>query len=603
MRTYDLDVAGNQKEKTFPLETTNGVVWIKTKSVSKNADNTIVGYLQVIENPEKTNPKKVAPLRINNLLYQLNNISKILLSFLQAKDPDKIVNEILGDILKQFKAGRTYIFEYDWDEGTQTNTYEVVDENVKPEIDMLYKLPFEMTTWWTQQISQGKQIILSTLDDLPPAAKPEKDFLAMQDINSLFVAPLMSKEGVWGYAGVDIVDGFHDWTEEDCQWLSALVNIVSLCIQLQRSENRAHRDKSYLESLYRNMPLGYMRLQVLCKTKQDYDFIYLDVNDAAEKLFQQPLGNCLGKKASATINCFGDDAYQLQKQFESDTHLDLEYYIKWSDKYARLIAYSIHKDEVICLFADITESYHNQQRLIDAKEKAEISDRLKTAFLANMSHEIRTPLNAIVGFSDLLTHSEEIEKEDRSTYARIVQENNDLLLQVISDILDISKIEAGTIDLVYENIDAAQLCSELLQFYHTKTYNRKVKILICETVPSCIIKTDKVRLTQVLSNFVDNALKFTFEGNVSIGCQKVDDNTIKFYVKDTGTGIPKEKQEQIFNRFTKLDSFSVGTGLGLTISKSLVELMGGEIGVDSEVGQGSCFWFTYPLEKVLSPSW
>ena len=599
-----LSISGSESspEKIYPIVTKNGTIWIKTKTIErKNDEEGLVystGYLQAIENPEIVQSEKASSLRTNNLLFQLNNISKILLTFLQSDDPDKVIHDILKDMLKQFKAGRTYIFEYDWPNCTQTNTYEAVDDNVKPEIDILSNLPFEMNTWWTEQMSQGNHIILSTLDDLPPEAQSEKEFLAFQEINSLYVAPLMSKDGVWGYAGVDIVDGFHTWTEEDCQWLSALINIISFCIQLQRSENRAQRDKNYLQSLYKNMPLGYMRLQVLHATDNGTgDFLYLDVNDAADKLFNQSLTDCIAQKASESINCFGKDMEELYRLFEGNSHLDIEYYIGKSDRYARLIAYSIHKDEVICLFSDITDAYHSRQILIEAKEKAEVNDRLKSAFLANMSHEIRTPLNAIVGFSDLLTQCEDL--EERETYSKIVHENNELLLQLISDILDISKIEAGTLDIVYNHLDVNQLCLELMRFYHIKTEESEVKVSMKEYMPSCILMSDKNRIKQILSNFINNALKFTSSGHISVGYHLVDDKTIKFYVKDTGTGIPEDKREKIFNRFTKLDSFTSGTGLGLAISKSLVEQMGGEIGVESEVGKGSCFWFTHPYRADI----
>lgn len=475
-------------DEVFPLLTPNGLLWQHVKELEHKIEDgvtTSTGMIQFVDDPEVHSPEQASSLRTHNLLFQLNKVSQILLSFLQTDDPDKVIHDILRDILKQFKAGRTYIFEYNFDKQSQTNTYEVVNDNVKPEIEMLVDLPFDMNTWWTKQITERKEtVILSTLDDLPPEAAPEKEFLAMQDINSLFVTPLLSKDGAWGYAGVDIVDGFHTWTKEDTDWLEAMFNIISLCIQLQRSEKEALSDKVRLEK-------------------------------------------------------------------------------------ARL-------------------------KLIEAKEKAEGSDRLKSAFLANMSHEIRTPLNAIIGFSDLLTETDDI--EERKAYSEIVHKNNDLLLQLITDILDISKIEAGTLDIVYSKVDVNQMCREIIESYRLKTIDNPVKVTFEECMPHCIIRSDKNRLTQILNNFINNALKFTHEGGITLGYQLVGEDCIKFYVCDTGSGIAKEDQDAIFSRFVKLNSFVPGTGLGLSICKSLTEQMGGEIGVDSELGKGACFWFTHPYQ-------
>lgn len=239
--------------------------------------------------------------------------------------------------------------------------------------------------------------------------------------------------------------------------------------------------------------------------------------------------------------------------------------------------------EMLCINFDITELKETERMLIGAKEKAEEADRLKSAFLANMSHEIRTPLNAIVGFSSLLEEAEDA--EEKHLYATIIEENNKLLLQLISDILDLSKIEAGTFDIIPEQVDAQQLCNELLQSMQVRA-TEQVEILLAPELPELTFTSDKNRLYQVLLNFVTNALKFTSEGSIVID-YRINGNEVRFSVQDTGMGIEPEKQEAIFTRFVKLNNFIAGTGLGLPICQSIVTQLGGKIGVESQLTSGN----------------
>ena len=248
--------------------------------------------------------------------------------------------------------------------------------------------------------------------------------------------------------------------------------------------------------------------------------------------------------------------------------------------------------ELIGINYDITELKETESKLIDAKEKAETADRLKSAFLANMSHEIRTPLNAIVGFSSLLVQEEN--PEEREQYMAIVEENNELLLQLISDILDLSKMEAGTFDFVERELDVNLLCEDMVRVMKLKA-KPGVEVVFDRHLPECVIASDRNRLNQVIANFINNAIKFTATGSIRLGYDRIDAGHLRFYVADTGIGIIQEKQTEIFDRFVKLNSFVHGTGLGLSISKSIVEQLGGTIGVESEPGKGACFWFTLPI--------
>lgn len=244
----------------------------------------------------------------------------------------------------------------------------------------------------------------------------------------------------------------------------------------------------------------------------------------------------------------------------------------------------------------ITARKRMEQEMEEARNYAEESNRLKSAFLANMSHEIRTPLNAIVGFSGILAETEQ--EEEKKEYLSIIENNNALLLQLIGDILDLSKIEAGTLEFVYSDVDVNTLLHDIERAVRLKVDTEKVKVNFIEGMPECFIHTEKNRLTQVIHNFLNNAVKFTQEGNIDFGYRLMKEGLLYFYVTDTGCGIPEDKQEQVFGRFVKLNTFVQGTGLGLSICETIVQKLGGKIGVDSVEGKGSTFWFTIPYLPV-----
>lgn len=250
----------------------------------------------------------------------------------------------------------------------------------------------------------------------------------------------------------------------------------------------------------------------------------------------------------------------------------------------------------------VTQRKEMEEALVQAKVKAEEANTLKSSFLANISHEIRTPLNAIVGFSSLLVSAERGISEEKQEYINIIENNNTLLLQLISDVLDLSKIEAGTMEFDYAPVDVHGLFIELEDTFRLR--NKKSGICICyhRRTTECVVKADRNCLVQVMMNLMNNAVKFTGEGSIEFGFDVREDGFLHFYVTDTGCGIPEERLEEIFGNFVKLNSFVQGTGLGLTICRAIVERMGGKIGAVSRLGHGSTFWFTLPYtaneEKV-----
>ena len=245
-----------------------------------------------------------------------------------------------------------------------------------------------------------------------------------------------------------------------------------------------------------------------------------------------------------------------------------------------------NKPEMICINYDITELKDSQLK----RDRAEELDRLKSAFLANMSHEIRTPLNAIVGFSQLLAETDD--PEERHEFVEIIDSNNRMLLQLISDILDLAKIESGTMDFKFADMSIKEVINEIVTSFRIKMPDN-VALIAPKDSPECQIYSDRMRLTQVISNFLNNAIKYTSEGCIILAYEIIGDE-IKFSVTDTGDGMSQEIQAHIFDRFYKGNTFKQGTGLGLSICETIVNRLGGRIGVNSELGKGSTFWFTHP---------
>lgn len=258
------------------------------------------------------------------------------------------------------------------------------------------------------------------------------------------------------------------------------------------------------------------------------------------------------------------------------------------------------EENMVLTVHDITQLKETEKQLTLAKEKAENADLSKSAFLANMSHEIRTPLNAITGFAEVLASANT--EEEKAQYQEIIKMNADLLLQLVNDILDMSKIEAGTLEFVYTKVDINLLLSDLRQLFQMRVNDagKNIRIIAEPSLPSCSIETDRNRVAQVLSNFTTNAIKFTQEGTISIGYE-ARDTELYFYVTDSGAGIPADKLPEVFGRFVKLNKDKKGTGLGLSISKTIVNKLEGQIGADSVEVKGSTFWFTIPYRTCGRP--
>lgn len=613
--------------------------------------------------------------------------------------------------------------------------YEVAACNVITLKEKLQNICSEDAPWFYQQIHANRPVILNSPDELPPLAVRDREVLAENGTNSMMLAPLMREEGVWGYMGIDIVDGYRKWNSEDYQWFSSLANIISICMELRIIKERVMHSEKLFHDIFTNIPVGlelYNKEGMLldCNNRNleifgvgdknriiglnlfespnmtrdiheslragrpgtfhlKYDFdeerrlfqserrgvMDLDIRslmlyDAEDNLSNYLLVNIdnternnalskvhdfenffsiisdYSKVGYAKINLLDHTGFAVRQWYRnlgeshdtpladiigifSHMHPDdrksvLDFYEKakagterffdgdlrirpadgsdqwnWIHKSSMVTAYQSPNPrlELVEVNYDITVQKETEAELRAARDKAEESNRLKSAFLANISHEIRTPLNAIVGFSDLLmTVDDPAEQEE---FRRTIQKNNTLLLQLFSDIIDLSKIDAGSFEYMPKPVCLYQFCAMMVQKMRNKV-PEGVELQIDEDSPlDAWFSADSGYLNQVVTNFMSNAIKFTHRGTITVGYRIDARQQLEMFVEDTGIGISIENQEAVFDRFMKVDSFVQGTGLGLPLCKSIIEKMGGHIGVISELGKGSRFWFTLPAFSCI----
>ena len=423
------------------------------------------------------------------------------------------------------------------------------------------------------------------------------DIVDFYKVDSLLIRQIQDSEGkIIGFIGFGDREHAISFTDEELQVIHLILGSLSKEIAVREYKEREVRASKTLSSIMNNMGVD-----IYVNSFDSHDMLYVNESMAApyggiehfegkkcwQALYKDKTGECEFCPKKHLIDENGQPtkvySWDYQRPFDKCWFRVFSAAFAWIDGQIAHVITSV----------DINHQKTIEEELRVAKEKAENLDRLKSAFLANMSHEIRTPLNAIVGFASLLIESDD--KKERQDYVDIMQENTELLLQLISDILDLSKIEAGTLDFTMDHLDIKSFCEDIMRNYDIKE-DKPVPVLLAPDLPEYYIYTDKKRLMQVITNFINNALKFTNEGQIMLEYRhKAESNEIEFAVTDTRTGIAPDKVDQVFDRFVKLNSFSKGTGLGLSICRSIIEHLGGTIGVESEMGVGSRFWFTHPL--------
>lgn len=426
------------------------------------------------------------------------------------------------------------------------------------------------------------------------------DIVDFYKVDSLLIRQIQDSEGkIIGFIGFGDREHAISFTDEELQVIHLILGSLSKEIAVREYKEREVRASKTLSSIMNNMGVD-----IYVNSFDSHDMLYANESMAApyggiehfegkkcwQALYKDKTGECEFCPKKHLIDENGQPtkvySWDYQRPFDKCWFRVFSAAFAWIDGQIAHVITSV----------DINHQKTIEEELRVAKEKAENLDCLKSAFLANMSHEIRTPLNAIVGFASLLIESDD--KKERQDYVDIMQENTELLLQLISDILDLSKIEAGTLDFTMDHLDIKSFSEDIMRNYDIKE-DKPVPVLLAPDLPEYYIYTDKKRLMQVITNFINNALKFTNEGQIMLEYRhKAESNEIEFAVTDTGMGIAPDKVDQVFDRFVKLNSFSKGTGLGLSICRSIIEHLGGTIGAESEMGVGSRFWFTHPLEKA-----
>lgn len=532
--------------------------------------------IAIQENLEATNRRQALFIKVLQIL-QLE------------PDIPTAMNMALAEIGRYTDVDRLATWENHLDGVTYGCTNEWCNDGIEPAIDYLRSMTIEAGKPWFDMLEENHIICTSDIYSLDPFIT---QMLEVQGVKAIAVFPLSQLGVHFGFLSFNFCWN-KQWDEKDVELMSQISQIVSTATKRWQVETSLQQSQRTMQKVLDNINANifvsdYDTLKVIFANKPfRKEAGEVPANAECWRMLNAGLEN--GCKHCPKPKLLDANRKFTGVHFWEDYNPVTE---RWYTIQSMAIKWLDGRWAIMELATDITTRKQVELELIQAKEKAEESDRLKSAFLANMSHEIRTPLNAIVGFSSLLAETDEAEL--RHVYMSLVQENNELLLNLISDILDISKIEAGMIDLVMGRVDVPQLCREVIATFSHKKRDNAVELRFDENSPQIVIDADKNRIVQVLSNFLTNALKFTAKGSITLSYTLEDENQVRFCVTDTGKGIPDEQTHEIFNRFVKLDSFVQGAGLGLSICQSLVKRMGGKIGVESREGEGSCFWFTHP---------
>ena len=536
--------------------------------------------IAIQENLEATNRRQALFIKVLQIL-QLE------------PDIPTAMNMALAEIGRYTGVDRLATWENHLDGVTYGCTNEWCNDGIEPAIDYLRSMTIEAGKPWFDMLEENHIICTSDIYSLDPFIT---QMLEVQGVKAIAVFPLSQLGVHFGFLSFNFCWN-KQWDEKDVELMSQISQIVSTATKRWQVETSLQQSQRTMQKVLDNINANifvsdYDTLKVIFANKPFREEAG-EVPENAEcwRMLNAGLENgckhcpkpkLLDANRKFTGVHFWEDYNPVTKRWYTIQSMA----IKWLDG----------RWAIMELATDITTRKQVELELIQAKEKAEESDRLKSAFLANMSHEIRTPLNAIVGFSSLLAETDEAEL--RHVYMSLVQENNELLLNLISDILDISKIEAGTMEFTLAPTDINDLMEGICRQMQEKNTSPDVAITFTEKAEECILNTDRVRLSQVIINFTNNAMKFTPKGSIQMG-YRIDEakDEIYFYVKDTGIGIPADKINEVFERFVKLNTFAKGTGLGLAICRVIVERLGGTIGADSKEGEGSCFWFRLPIHE------
>jgi PAS domain S-box-containing protein len=554
--------------------------------------------------------RKQAELRLYQKLETEKLLSEISSDFIHTTDIDASIIKSFVKLGAITQASRIYLFMLDAEEGNMSNTHEWCAEGVSAEKDNLQNLPLSIFPWWMKKIYNNEIINIPDVSKMLPEAKAEQEILESQNIKSVLVLPVYAANKLKGFVGFDNVLSIGLWSEKDTEFLCLLVDILSNAIVRRINEEELR----LLTKAVEESPVSTLI------TDSQGTIIY--VNSSFEKTTGYKTNEVLGKNPSILNSgkqpksfyaelwdtILAGNIWQGELRNKSKSGK-----VFWTRELISPIKQNDRITHFVSMAQDITENKKFLNELLEAKEKAEESDRLKSAFLATMSHELRTPLNHVLGFSDMIpdmTDDESIKK-----FAGLIHESGSNLLNIIEDIFDLAMVEQSEIkireDVVFIRDIYTELKNQLQEVLSESNKNDNIRLnsKIDSSIATRQIITDKSKVIQVMSNIIKNAVKYTHNGEISFSLMFVEGNYLSIKVKDTGIGIPKDKLEIIFEFFRQGDDSHTrkyeGVGIGLAISKRIANAMGGTIKVESELDMGSEFTFSFPLtiieENMINP--
>ena len=528
---------------------------------------------------------------------------------------DESINLALAELGSLTSASRTYLYRFHHKAKLLHITHEWLDEDTGPFKGSATSISGKEYSWFIALLHSEESILIKDIADIHASGRNEKKIFEQQGIKSLIAFPLKIKGKLYGFIGLDYIRNKCIWQEKHLKLLKLAADIISSSIERKLSEKSLRKSEKLYENIFENTGAATIIIRA--------DNSIQMINSEFERLFGYKREEVEDKMRLVDLVEKEDQPILQQYHFlmmsnpaAVPENYEFRYITRDGQPRNAYVTGSALLDAKSCMisFIDITEFKEVENQLRIAKEKAEESDRLKSAFLANVSHEIRTPLNAITGFAALLSNPN-LHLDKKEKYIKQILTGSNELVGLIDNVLDISRIESGTLKPRISDFLLNLHLEEIREFYDDfKIQQAKEHLSIILTLPKnsekLVVKTDKIRLQQILANLIENAIKFTSSGNIEFGysitSEQGNDNdkqSLMFFVKDTGIGIFKKDREKIFGRFVKLedreDHLYRGAGLGLALARDLCHLLEGEMWVESIVGQGSTFYFTLPFSAAV----
>jgi PAS domain S-box len=549
------------------------------------------------------------------LLKRKHSIEKTMLNissmFTYPGDVDMAIDMSLMEIGTLCGASRAYLFIFNEDNATMSNTHEWCSEGVETQKDELQDMPADTFPWWISKLKNDEIINITDISLLPPEASTEKEILEMQDIRSVLVLPVFTEGNLIGFVGLDEVKGTRQWNSDDFDTLNMYSTLMAMVLKRRNMEKSLRESEQHLRRVLEGSNEGTwdvnLKEDYLIFNKRYADIIGYDEEEIGhnfEWMMQHIHPDDVDCAVSAIHNILNNTTNMGECEYRIRGK-DGKY--RWVSNKGKVVEYSENGEplHIAGVLVDISERKEAEATLLAAKRTAEEASRTKSEFLANMSHELRTPLNSVIGFADILSEETFGSLNDKQQrYVGNISKSGRHLLSLINDILDLSKIEAGKMTLHPEKFEIGDSLDEVKSIISPLAHKKDIKLEINMVPDAITINADKGKFKQIIYNLLSNAIKFTdYEGSVTINVI-LQDKSVHVEVQDTGIGISKEDQERLFKSFTQIDSSSCrvyeGTGLGLVLVKNFVEQHHGRIWIESEFGSGSSFIFEIPVDLEAS---